>query len=586
MLLPTTEKIHTTLFVGIGLGALLSYGLGTGSYSTLKWVFLYLGVALVLVGSAVRIIRTKKVEIDRFALAWLSVNAFAALSLIWSPDPDGGLVQVTGLAAITVLVLYVRHCDRYALTFRLSLLSVCVVGVLLLRGVIVPGIHGGFGNENYFSETILLCLPFALCWYWIRDRLDRWFGPILVVAGIIFLLFFSGSRIGIVALVTLLGCSALLGILRRYGVWQFAGCIVIAAVAVGYIGMSFHEVILEFDPVQARIELYINSVALWLERPFLGTGLGGYSFHYPEFQQFHLLLYPGLGITLTSPFNIAYQAHNEFLQILVEAGVVGLLIVAFIIFQIGQNLGVNFDRSKLHWLAGVAAVFLAVIAMLSFPLRNPATAAQAAIILGILARGKGTKISQRLMTIRLPHLITYLPTVMATLVAGLIILVCGNMLLASRDFRISAFYGERFPGRAFFHVKRAYDRFPQSVLYRSQLFANYVNWAVKKQDRNKVPDSIHTKFFKVGLSTGANNPGLLLTQLRFLMDSKLDSSKRAEIESLLVSLKKYTPYFYRVHHAGGVYAKAIGDISRSKAAFARARKVKARQRNGFRKKDK
>ena len=387
-------------------------------------------------------------------------------------------------------------------------------------------------------------------------------------------------------MVTLLGCSVMLGVLRRYGVWQFAGCIFVAAVALGYLGMKFHEAILEFDPVQARFELYINSVALWLERPFLGTGLGGYSFHYPEFQQFHFSLFPGLGTTLTSPYNIAYQAHNEFLQILFEAGVAGLLLVIFVIFLIGQNLVVNFDRSKLHWLGGVAAVLLAIIAMQSFPLRNPATAAQAAIILGILARGKGTKISQRLTTIRLPHLITYLPTVMATLVAGLIILVCGNMLLASRDFRISAFYGERFPGRAFFHVKRAYDRFPQSVLYRSQLFANYVNWAVKKQDRTKVPDSIHTKFLRVGLSTGANNPGLLLTQLRILMHSKLDSSKRAEIESLLVSLKKYTPYFYRVHHAEGVYAKAIGDISRSKAAFARARKVKARQRNGFRKKDK
>ena len=49
MQLPKTEKVHTILFVGIGLGVLLSYGLGTGSYSTLKWVFLYLGVALVLV---------------------------------------------------------------------------------------------------------------------------------------------------------------------------------------------------------------------------------------------------------------------------------------------------------------------------------------------------------------------------------------------------------------------------------------------------------------------------------------------------------------------------------------------------------
>ena len=211
-----------------------------------------------------------------------------------------------------------------------------------------------------------------------------------------------------------------------------------------------------------------------------------------------------------------------------------------------------------------------------------ACAAQAAIILGMLARGSDAKISQCLLTIRLPHLTAHIPTVMATLVAGSMMLVCGNMVLALRDYKISAFYSDRLPRRVFFHVKRAYDRFPQSVHYRSQLFGNYVNWAVKKPVGAKVTDSIHTNFFRVGLSTGANNPGVLLTQLRFLSNSKLDSSKRAEIEGLLASLKKYTPYFYRVHYTEGVYAKAIGDIARSNTAFARAIKVKARQQNGFR----
>ncbi len=101
----TIERIHSILFVGIGLGVLLSYGLGTGSYSALKWTFLFVGAGAVLVGAVIRLIQNRRVQFDKITIALIILNLYAALSLLWSPDPDGGLLQLPVLATISVLML-------------------------------------------------------------------------------------------------------------------------------------------------------------------------------------------------------------------------------------------------------------------------------------------------------------------------------------------------------------------------------------------------------------------------------------------------------------------------------------------------
>ncbi|MBK18492.1 MAG: hypothetical protein CMM52_06625 [Rhodospirillaceae bacterium] len=574
------ERIHTALFVGLGLGVLLSFGLGSGSFSSLKWAFLFLGAAIILVYAAAGLIRTRTIEIDKFSISLLILNFFAALSLIWSPDPAGGSIQCAGLGAFSVLMIYARQCNGPQLLFRICVLSLCATIVLLALGVVLPEIHGGFGNENYLSETILLCLPFVFGWFQIREAFDRWLGPILCVLAGVFLMLYSGSRVAAVGLSILGACWLILIFSRRFGPRNTILLLIVFVAGASAMGWLFREEILVFPPIQARLELYINSFALWLEYPLLGTGLGGFDFHYPRFQQFHLtifpyqeILFPALNTILVSPFLFADAAHNEFLQILVETGVVGLAIFLGVVFQIVCISMASTEHSALRAAGVSAAILFLVIALMNFPLRNPATAGMGALILGILARGAGGQISPALFKIHLSQLSVYSTGIAAIFCLALTVFGSAKQVLASRDFAIYQLVRERLPGRTLFYARRAYDQFPVSVRYRRDLFAAYVDWFIKYPKKSSIPSSHHAWYYDVGLSAGNHNPAVLLTRLRFLILGNAELDKSSEIESIFATFKKFAPNFFSVNFTEGDYAKATGDLKRANKAYAKAKAI-------------
>ena len=321
----------------------------------------------------------------------------------------------------------------------------------------------------------------------------------------------------------------------------------------------FWQTISYFPPIQARLELYINSIALWLEYPVFGTGLGGFDYHYAEFQQVHLMgffdqlsVFPEFRTLFSSPYDVTVAAHNEFLQILVETGVVGFCLVLSFVFLVFQNLNANSERSGACRAGIIAALIFATIAMMNFPLRNPATAGIGAIILGLLARRSSVESAADTFSFNVPNSAKYFPVLLAGLVMVFAMGASGNMLLASRDYTISHLTKERFPGRSFFHIRRAYDKAPNSVMYRRNLFGSYVEWAIRNPKRFSISDTVHKSFYEVGLSAGAQNPGVLLSRIKLLFALGLNAARRAEIEILLKILKRNVPYLHEVNYAEGV----------------------------------
>lgn len=218
----------------------------------------------------------------------------------------------------------------------------------------------------------------------------------------------------------------------------------------------------------------------------------------------------------------------------------------------------------------VAAIIFAVIAMMNFPLRNPATAGLGALILGILARGAPKKSFDAIWSTCLPKATIYIPAFSAALGMAFILISCGNMLLGSRDYTISQMTKEGLPGRSFFHVRRVYDKLPNSVAYRRNLFGSYVEWVIRKPDRDSLPLSFHKSFYEVGLSAGSQNPGILLSRIKLLFALKLNAARRAEIETLLKTLKRNVPFLHEVNYVEGVFATGIGDAARAAKAFEKA----------------
>ena len=121
--------------------------------------------------------------------------------------------------------------------------------------------------------------------------------------------------------------------------------------------------------LNTRFIRWSNSFDVWLDHPITGVGLGNFRVHYPKYGQ-------------TDPqqnerMNV-HEAHNEFLQILVECGLIGLLAwLAFLsCLFIGLFKQLQSSNSQEHRLftAALLAALTGILAhtFFSFALRNPA----------------------------------------------------------------------------------------------------------------------------------------------------------------------------------------------------------------------
>ena len=568
---------YQAVFIALGLGTLLSYGLGTTSHSLPKWLFLFLAAASIAAFSGYRIWRSGVIRLDRADIALLLFTLYAALSLIWSPDPAGGLLQLAGIAAGLTFVLHARGNPTERLSFPLALTCVVAMSIILLRSALSAKSNGGFGNENHMAETLLICLPFAWLWFRSRHQPDRWIGPVLIIVSVFALVFHNASRIELLVLPGVLWMAFIAWLISRkrhkLALGIGGGTILIMF---GVLVFLDHQ-LLQFEPIAQRAELYINATLLWLDHPLAGTGIGGFDYFYSEYQQRHLPYLPfSRELALPSAFFFADAVHNEFLQILVETGIIGFLFVLWVAFELVRNTARTSVRSPLLLASAIAVGCFGLIAMANFPLRNPATLALGAIAIG--ASSPRTTGMDLTITRRLPATLALSFCIAGFLILPITIAGIYSAYAAGRHASYAQALRDKSPRRSFERAFSAVEAFPLSLAHRRQLPLSYVDWVAKTNDRKSAIDRDHSRYFSIGWTTGPKNPGLQITRIRFLLLTGLTPRSSAEIEQILDSLKRFTPNLSEVYVTEAIYANQIPDRSRAIRALETAERI-ARQTN-------
>ena len=132
----------------------------------------------------------------------------------------------------------------------------------------------------------------------------------------------------------------------------------------------------------ARFAIWADTISLIKQRPLLGVGLGNLKVHFPSVQKESLFLYT----------QYLKDAHNDYLQIWAELGLVGLSL--FIIFI--ASLGVFFFRThkecsgnlprtlELHAI-GLSLVGIGINALFCFPLERMIPLFTIMVMLGLVA---------------------------------------------------------------------------------------------------------------------------------------------------------------------------------------------------------
>ncbi|WP_246105513.1 O-antigen ligase family protein [Sporomusa termitida] len=164
------------------------------------------------------------------------------------------------------------------------------------------------------------------------------FAFVAVLGTCLVLTYSRGAWLSIVAVTALCG-----RLYNRKVLWIF---LVIPAIA-----LFCHDGVMErllsiFNPTDTsstlRLALWESTVAMILDKPFLGIGWGSYWLVYPDYDFF-----------LNNPAATIVHAHNMYLHIAAEIGIPGLIVFLAIIYGHARKAIQVLDQTQNPWVAGV-----------------------------------------------------------------------------------------------------------------------------------------------------------------------------------------------------------------------------------------
>jgi O-antigen ligase len=211
-------------------------------------------------------------------------------------------------------------------------------------------------------------------------------GIAALMAGTIFL---SGSRGGMIAFgVQVIALAILLRPQR--GAWKqpLALGVFLAAMIGFLIWIGGNELTRRLVSIQSetrqeltggvRLTIDRDCLRMWREKPFLGWGLGTFPIVYPQFRSFY-----------TSFF--VNQAHNDYLQLLVETGLAGFAIALWFLVLTFRRAWAKLENwtetvnGTLTVAALLGCIGILVHSFLDFNLQIPANAALFYVLCAIAA---------------------------------------------------------------------------------------------------------------------------------------------------------------------------------------------------------
>jgi O-antigen ligase len=245
--------------------------------------------------------------------------------------------------------------------------------------VSVPAGAGPFGpfvDCDHFAGFVELTVPLGLALLFFRARRPEQVTLLLLFTIVpIGALILTASRGGIICFTVEVVLLALLSRAHQIGKKQLLGALAIALVAgtfilwlgVGRAVERFEQLTRDGISGELRVSMYRDTWRIFRDHPWVGTGLGTLAVVYPRYASF----YNGLTVD---------HAHNDFLELLANAGVLGgfcaLLFIGLLFHKSLRNFATARTDSARTITAGslVACTGLLMHGLVDFNLQIPSNA--------------------------------------------------------------------------------------------------------------------------------------------------------------------------------------------------------------------
>jgi len=241
-------------------------------------------------------------------------------------------------------------------------------------------IYGPYVNRNHYAGLMELLLPFALVMFLSPGVKPRHKALAALAATLMAsTIFICGSRGGMLACAVQIAVLAGLILSRRttarmaitVGAFLLLAFASLAWLGGGELLQRMRSIPTDMQSELSggtRLRIDRDCLRMFLQKPLTGWGLGTFGDIYPEFRSF----YTNLSID---------QAHNDYLQLLVETGAVGCLLMIWFLLSVYRSglrklqLWPSNSEADVTLAAMVAITGILVHSFLDFNLQIPANAA-------------------------------------------------------------------------------------------------------------------------------------------------------------------------------------------------------------------
>ncbi len=544
-------------------------------FTAAKWLgFLFLAM-LALFHLSWRTQGRQRIELDVLDGCLWAFAGYAALSLLWSPDPLSGIPYLSKFFLAAILFIHLKNTLTTSLAHLLTL-AVISAGIIVLvcEWYAYPIPYGLFGNENLVTEFSLLTLPFCLLPFLDKTfpggRLSR------IIAGLVFLAtihYFIRSPSKIELFV---GLGLLLFGLARWLIQSglpvprktviasvvLAGLIALIAMGWKTQGLSRSTML--------RLTLYTNTAALWLDRPVTGHGAAAFQALYPLYKEAYLSYF----ISEEMHFQPVKQklsgtAHNELLELLADFGLIGLAItLPFFFFPLAglRHKPTIEPTARIGFLLILMVFFNSLI---DFPLQNPSTLLLAVIGMGFVAHAT----RDFLPRIEIPtppsmhRALRMVPLLILPLLSyGGLHHYTGETLRTKGKILQQAGHAEE----AFKLYNAAHAADPLNRENRLILYPALIGWS-EKIGKNPLSPAENDHLFSISANGGQYEPILLLARIQYLINSGRFRERSEEVDRHLSLLAASAPHMPDVQLTIALHALVTGDFAKAGQAISRGR---------------
>lgn len=359
-------------------------------------------VALLLVDGLRRVLTGHQLRLDSVDCAFALLIGYAALSLCWSADWRSGVQAVILGVAGWLALVHVKQWTKRDHLIALAWGIAAADGLMIARYYLMaPDQWAGFENRGYMAESLTLSLPFLLVLWTRRHSLQRSFAALVLTAVLFFLGFVGQSAIPLFVLVTLaigLAIHKAFEVRRLWGV--FASCL--------FAALSALIMIFAWEPLDLsrrlliRLELMLDTIYMAAGAPVFGHGVGSFVALFPLFKEKHLAIFPHFSPVFSAYTTEAEAAHNEFLQVAAELGLLGIVLLVFLsatIWRVARGA----VRGDLIAAAGsLTLLAIAAASMIEYPLQRPATYFLALAAVAFVCHDRPSTLPYRVVTLPRP----------------------------------------------------------------------------------------------------------------------------------------------------------------------------------------